>query len=533
MEGMLRLGGLLYQSRPAAGTRISREGDNFYRILCLGESTTAGLAWGNSAYPQQLERVLNERAAGRASFRVINGGEVATTTDVILAKLPSRLEESEPDIVVAMMGINDGAMVDPAFQVGGSLRVWKLAKMLYYSIRPKPAQVEAEELFLRAKAVHRYWPDVAVELATRAVKLLPDDPQGYVILAEARARQDEMSLAADAFAEAAKVDSSAMVAYAFEVSAAAQRMLDRALAGFPSDANAVTARAILALRREDTIGARFLATRALQIEPNNVAALVVEGSALHASGMQTEARDRFDRAVAVNPRLFDLLATRRLLAVHVPKEIVDRHVSEDGTRGSAPGEGSEIWLQRSKEEVIQRYEGLSLLRGWKRIAAGEVGAAAEGLQDIVDSESDVQASTRLRAYGQLAILEWQAGNAARAEEYHEQVEEQVERSVNPATRENYRELWRILQARDIPLVAVQYPMRRLDPLRRLLAQTSGVVFVDNERPFKQALLGRPYTEIFDDLFAGDFGHMTDVGYRILAENVAEAVLTLVPELAEE
>jgi hypothetical protein len=49
----------------------------------------------------------------------------------------------------------------------------------------------------------------------------------------------------------------------------------------------------------------------------------------------------------------------------------------------------------------------------------------------------------------------------------------------------------------------------------------------NDHVFKRALLGRPYTEIFVDLFAGDFGHATLEGNRLLAENVADTILTLV------
>lgn len=80
---------------------------------------------------------------------------------------------------------------------------------------------------------------------------------------------------------------------------------------------------------------------------------------------------------------------------------------------------------------------------------------------------------------------------------------------------------------------MQYPMRRLDPLREMLAPASDVVFVSNERIFKDALLGRPYSEIFADLFAGDFGHTNIEGNNILAGNVAEAILKLAPQSATE
>jgi lysophospholipase L1-like esterase len=108
---------------------------NHYRILCLGESTTADLLFmGKDSYPAQLEHILNERSKGM-SFTVINGGVPATTTDGILEDLPRNLEQQRPDIVVTMMGINDGEPVDPLFRISRELRVWKFAKMLYYKYK--------------------------------------------------------------------------------------------------------------------------------------------------------------------------------------------------------------------------------------------------------------------------------------------------------------------------------------------------------------------------------------------------------------
>lgn len=76
-----------------------------FTILCVGESTTY---CGNHsyAYPPQLEKVLRERYPGR-SFRVINRGKPGCNTGYIARKLPEWLEDYQPDMVSAMMGIND------------------------------------------------------------------------------------------------------------------------------------------------------------------------------------------------------------------------------------------------------------------------------------------------------------------------------------------------------------------------------------------------------------------------------------------
>jgi hypothetical protein len=52
----------------------------------------------------------------------------------------------------------------------------------------------------------------------------------------------------------------------------------------------------------------------------------------------------------------------------------------------------------------------------------------------------------------------------------------------------------------------------------------GIIFVYNERVFKEALMRGRYEDYFADRFAGDFGHGTPKGNRLLAENIANTIL---------
>ena len=86
-----------------------------FRIICIGESTTA--IGGINSYPRQLERILNENDIG-IDFWVINKGIPGKQTSVIMEELDENLRKYAPDMVVAMMGINDGradveAVIDP------------------------------------------------------------------------------------------------------------------------------------------------------------------------------------------------------------------------------------------------------------------------------------------------------------------------------------------------------------------------------------------------------------------------------------
>ncbi len=95
--------------------------------------------------------------------------------------------------------------------------------------------------------------------------------------------------------------------------------------------------------------------------------------------------------------------------------------------------------------------------------------------------------------------------------------------VNPMTRRNYLRLTEILESRGIAHVAAQYPTRRVESLHRLLDHDPRPRYVDNA--FIEELVERDgYDTYFIDRFAIDFGHMTSLGYELLAENIARAIV---------
>ncbi|MFH0801289.1 MAG: hypothetical protein V2A78_02745 [bacterium] len=104
LEAALRLGGMVsrwvheHKNSPSA---IQKKD---YRILCLGESMTA--AGYNESYPSQLEKLLSQRGGG-TRFMVINKGEASINSNYILEHLEENLNKYRPDMVTAMMGINE------------------------------------------------------------------------------------------------------------------------------------------------------------------------------------------------------------------------------------------------------------------------------------------------------------------------------------------------------------------------------------------------------------------------------------------
>ena len=56
--------------------------------------------------------------------------------------------------------------------------------------------------------------------------------------------------------------------------------------------------------------------------------------------------------------------------------------------------------------------------------------------------------------------------------------------------------------------------------------TPGVVFLGNKEIFAKALARGKYEDLFTDRFGGTWGHTTEAGHRLIAENLAERVLAL-------
>lgn len=92
------------------------------------------------------------------------------------------------------------------------------------------------------------------------------------------------------------------------------------------------------------------------------------------------------------------------------------------------------------------------------------------------------------------------------------------------TAKNYIKMEEILNRKKIKLVCVQYPMRESASLKEIFKGKEGIIFVDNEKTFKEKVNKDNYKEYFIDEMFGDFGHCTEKGNRLLAENIAKTLL---------
>ena len=109
--------------------------DNAIRILCIGESTTAGL------WPDLLEARLNQQ---HPDLRVPTSSTQARSVSgpaTSAPACPQWLDQARPQIVITMLGINDEGNVlvyprsDPRAQLVERSKALELLALLWRSVR--------------------------------------------------------------------------------------------------------------------------------------------------------------------------------------------------------------------------------------------------------------------------------------------------------------------------------------------------------------------------------------------------------------
>lgn len=106
LEFVLRFSGFLILASQEFKNKLSSQNRRKHTVIvCLGESTTA--LGGDDSFPSQLEKILNAHGRDK-KISIINKGRAGIKTSNIISNIKSNLNEYHPDVVIAMMGINDG-----------------------------------------------------------------------------------------------------------------------------------------------------------------------------------------------------------------------------------------------------------------------------------------------------------------------------------------------------------------------------------------------------------------------------------------
>jgi len=147
----------------------------------------------------------------------------------------------------------------------------------------------------------------------------------------------------------------------------------------------------------------------------------------------------------------------------------------------------------------------------------------KALQKILFADKD-------KTYGTLAIDYMEQKDYAKADKYFDMAEQLRLNFPSKKTSKLYRAIIKKLVDNNIKVICMQYPVRSIKPLQNILKDTDyydKITFISNEKTFKQVLKEKSFGVIFIDQFAGDFGHCTEYGNTLIAENVAKTLIDLI------
>jgi len=86
--------------------KLSEE-NNKETILCLGDSFTYGVGANQGfSYPEQLERILNEKKSG-SNFKVVNEGIGGNNSSMLLHECEKSISKYDPEIIIVLIGCNN------------------------------------------------------------------------------------------------------------------------------------------------------------------------------------------------------------------------------------------------------------------------------------------------------------------------------------------------------------------------------------------------------------------------------------------
>jgi tetratricopeptide (TPR) repeat protein len=434
-----------------------------YRIMCLGESTTQG------QYPLFLDEILNKANLG-IKFSVIDKGVSGTNTSVMVSQLEENIKKYNPDMVVAMIGINDSGIPipvkfnrSPRFFLT-SLKVYKLGQLILIHLRNKIERFKGDKLchgvlVSLSKNIDKFFLsnviagdvrlDVKPEINT---DVKAESDIYYFKLGKELSAQGELELAKQAYRKAIKLN----------------------------PYNNIEAYFCLAWLSPNTAESKAIFKKVFQYYKKLIA---VDG---------------------VN----DILNLCSFCEVFVDGDETQMYLKE------LEGLLKKI-LARDPKNSSAASSLVYMFLKQRRYSEAE---------EVLKSSSKLHNDRNAQLFDYFAVLYHNTGRSALSEHCLVEARKLRSQCYSELTINNYKQIKAILDAHKIKLVCVQYPLRSIENLKEIFYGENNVIFVDNESIFKNALKKLSYEDLFRDLFAGDFGHCTKKGNRLLAENIANVIL---------
>lgn len=486
VEGILRGGGLLFSFLQEVSNRVTFEGQE-YRILCIGESTTA--LGGENSYPSQLQQILKQRRPD-IPFQIINKGLVSKTSADILLRLPGYLRAYRPHAVIAMIGINDPVALSEKGRDAKGIRAafahWRLYKLFRYMTLHVTATLKE----WRGEAPPSISPGEGQKetVGENAVS----DARTSEIVRERIRRLEELRAAAGGQLDRNRSPEERLVILRRMSQLRITESYLRVHLGWYNRMHQNYSEAEAQLRE------------AVQLDRNNYGAFVELARCYSEQDRCGEALPLLHRAV--------LLSQDSVLAMMELAKCYEALGRSDVAKDL-------YWKVFLKDSSLFKLDGT--IGQWLK----EHGFYQEA--EIVLKETIEEYPGDFFFYEQLAQLYALTGEEEKARIVFERgnaVREAQEKYL-PETADNYRKIASLILKRGIRLICMQYPLRDIRPLKDIFPGREEIVFVENRKDFAEALRGGEYNEYFSDSFAGNFGHCTPKGNRLIAEHLADIILS--------
>lgn len=481
LEFLFRAGGAFFLLRQQQDNKASFAADEV-RILCIGESTTA--LGGVNSYPAFLERILNEKASA-AFFKVINRGMVSKNSRDIYEQLLRDIRQYRPHIVVGMIGVND---TKETLSVG--------------------ARAGVAEFFRRLRVV-KFFTLLGEHLSRRGLTDGPFSPERLPAAGYQLSVSPERGISGlrDELAQLQQLRQDVLA--------------DLGREGLPGE-----------LRNE-------LSRRKVILEERIFLVLKETGFLQTFNGLYEEALGTFNEALSLRANdplvIMEYIRSLRMLGRYTAAFVLlDRMLKAAPDEPFFLLETGKVLLGLGKpaeaRNVFMRLVSLKASSEWIYL---EVGAMLDEHGFYSEAEQALLQAYHLNGWDHTTIMLLaqvceKQGKTAEAQAYRKEAGIQQTRMDEylPVTVHNYNQIVDAVRASGAQMVVMQYPVRRLEPLRAIFPADSGIIFVENRVNFMSALAKEGFARYFSDNFAGDFGHCSAHGNRLIAVNLAEVLFAL-------
>jgi len=513
LECILRANGIFHLAVEQYGNKFKHGQPEVYKIVTLGES----ISWygGFKSYPRLLEKELNKRSP-KTKFQVINKSIPAADSADIVAGMKNVTEVYTPDMVIVMMGVNDtdNTLVydDTAStkiklfcqnirvaklmqQVFLDLRLWWIAKVSRFA-NSQPLDFHADET-------------VEVKGLLQEIRLHPDDGELYKELGRIYEERGD--------------DEKAVAVYR------------QGLVIKPKKSWGYVELGRLYARQGDYEQLKKLFEKAIRVNPTKPWAYDEFSKCLVQLGRLDEARQVLEQSVAKTPDKYE----SHLFMGEFYKNNSEWENAVVSFKKAMELNGSD---RRAFIHIGECYlklnEKAAALSAFQNISRYDSKAYQEAVDVYIRMNEFEPAESFIKeAMGEQPGLKelnnvlgniyraWGKENLAR--QYFTEVKQRSEQQFRPATQKNYQTLTGYFLGTGTILVCAQYPMQDVRLLTDALQEYGVHAFVDNQASFQKGVDAEGYQAYFKDDFGGNFGHGTEKGNQLLAENVAAAVLKLV------